>query len=309
MSSLSKIFDSIKINLHSAEFRENFKPVQFIGVETGSSMFIQLINGHFYNEAEREPMPLHSFYFRPAGSLVDLRIGKSEEYKVYTPEMGLPTLEERNSFQRILNPLQDLPERGEIFGIIIFEVLLHHTFHLFKILQLPRIPLPYDEELAYLTNELCREQHDNKLGRERLLKNYTEELVIRIFRYIASLPQYEKNLEKINFLGDKRLASIVEYINENIGGDLTNKRLAQVCFLSEDYIGQFFKSLTNQSLQDFVENQRLEAALHKLNTTSESVAEIAFSVGFRDPAYFSRRFKMKYSANASSIRNSKSIFG
>ena len=306
MSNLSKIFDSLKVVLHTAELRENLRPVQFIDLTADTSMLVHLIRGRYFNEDEEQPMALGSYYFRPAGSTIDFRIGQADHYLTFRREQGMPNQEERDKFQRALNPNQAVEGNSEVFEFVSFEVLLHNTFHLFKILQLPRIPLPFDDELAYLIRELCREHYDDKLGRERLLKNYTEEMVIRIIRYIASLPQYEKNLEKINFLGDKRLAAIVEYIRENMGGDLSNRRLAQVTFLSEDYIGQFFKTLTNQSLQEYVENQRLEMALQKLNSTTDSVSEIAFSVGFKDPAYFSRRFKMRFNVNANTIRNAKS---
>jgi AraC-like DNA-binding protein len=136
----------------------------------------------------------------------------------------------------------------------------------------------------------------------RLLKNYTEELVILLMRYLASQPDYEKKIEKINFLTDERLVAIIQYISENLGGDLSNKRLAEVVYLSEDYIGQFFKALTGNNLQDYVELQRLERACQLLISTSDNIQQISQSVGFKDPAYFSRRFKMKYNMNANAMR-------
>ena len=134
------------------------------------------------------------------------------------------------------------------------------------------------------------------------MKNYTEEIVIQIMRYISSQPEYEKKIEKINFLTDARLVGIVQYISENLGGDLSNKRLSEIAFLSEDYIGQFFKSLTGSNLQDYVELQRLEKACELLISTSDNIQQISQSVGFKDPAYFSRRFKLKYNMNANVMR-------
>lgn len=42
-----------------------------------------------------------------------------------------------------------------------------------------------------------------------------------------------------------------------------------------------------------------------LKTLPDNIQEIAHKVGFKDPAYFSRRFKMKYGANANSVRQNK----
>jgi len=68
-------------------------------------------------------------------------------------------------------------------------------------------------------------------------------------------------------------------------------------------VGQFFKSLTNSNLQDYIENQRLEKALQLLKSQPDNVQEIAHAVGFKDAAYFSRRFKMKFGSNAIAVRS------
>jgi AraC-like DNA-binding protein len=305
---LSKIFDALNVVLFTADMRENLQPVRFTGIQVPVNFLVHLNKGNYFNDKDKTRMKEGSFYFRPAGSTVEMRIGQADQYLTYGAGEGFPSPGERSKFQNILDPQEDISGKNDVFSSVVFEVLLHNSFPLFKILQLPVIPLPEDAELAYLMRELCVESYHEKLGKQRILKNYTEEVVIRIFRYIHSFPEYQKNLEKLDFLGDKRLTAIIDFIRENVGEDLSNKKLASVSFLSEDYIGQFFKNLTNQNLQDFIENQRLEIALEKLNSTSDSISEIAFSVGFKDPAYFSRRFKLKYNVNANALRNSKSTF-
>jgi len=305
LNKLSKIFDSLNVILYSADIRENQQPVHFSGYQIPVNFLVHLNKGTFYNGVEKTRLEEGSFYFRPAGSTVEMRIGDSENYLYYGVDEGYPSSDVRNKFQKVLDPRDDLSAKKDVFSSVVFEVLLHNTFPLFSILELPYLPLPKDNELAYLFRELCIESYDSRIGKERILKNCSEVLVIHLFRHIHSLPQYQKNLEKLAFLDDKRLAAIIDYIRNHVGEDLSNKKLASVSFLSEDYIGQFFKHLTNQNLQDFIENHRLELALKKLNTTSDSIAEIAFSVGFKDPAYFSRRFKLKFNDNANNFRNSK----
>ena len=183
--------------------------------------------------------------------------------------------------------------------------MLYDAVPFFSILELPGFPLPYDDELSFLLRQLCIEHEQDKIGKSVLLKNYTEEVVIQLCRYIDSQPQFAINTDKINYLTDKRLIKVIQFIQENLGSDLSNKRLAEIAFLSEDYIGQFFKSLTSSNIQDYVENQRLERARHLLNTTSDNIQEISNAVGFKDPAYFSRRFKMKFRMNANAFRKSE----
>jgi AraC-like DNA-binding protein len=46
----------------------------------------------------------------------------------------------------------------------------------------------------------------------------------------------------------------------------------------------------------------LEHAHFLLRTTSDNIQEIAHKVGFKDPAYFSRRFKIRFNQNAKEVR-------
>ncbi|MBK6397769.1 MAG: helix-turn-helix domain-containing protein [Bacteroidetes bacterium] len=63
-----------------------------------------------------------------------------------------------------------------------------------------------------------------------------------------------------------------------------------------------FQITDKKNLQDYIENQRLEMAMHLLKTIPDNIQEIAHKVGFKDPAYFSRRFKLRYGINANSVR-------
>lgn len=305
MSVLSKIIESVSVTVHMAEVREVLQPVSFSKVILEDNYIVQLNKGYLLNEEEKAPMKEGSFYFRPAGFEISTKHQKSTQYNVVGPEL-FKTEEEKLKFFMTLSPFDDISAKKEIFTFVAFDVLVYDSIPFFKVLDISGFPIPYDNDLSVLIRNLCIEGAQDKIGKGRLIKNYAEQMVIQIFRHIASQPQFEKKIEKIVYLTDKRLVKIIQYISENLEKDLSNKRLAEVAFLSEDYIGQFFKSLTNNNIQDYVENKRLEKARYLLNTTSDNVQEIAFAVGFKDPAYFSRRFKMKFNVNANNIRKYES---
>jgi len=54
------------------------------------------------------------------------------------------------------------------------------------------------------------------------------------------------------------------------------------------------KSLTNRSPVEFIRLVRLKRAASLLQTEPFSVAEVAYRVGFNDPAYFSRAFRKEF---------------
>jgi transcriptional regulator GlxA family with amidase domain len=148
------------------------------------------------------------------------------------------------------------------------------------------------------------EEYLDPVGKKTMVKKYTDQMIIHICRYIYDDPELHKNIDKLNYLLDKRLINIIQFIQDNLDQDLSNHRIANLAFVSKDYIGQFFKSLTNSNLQDYIENRRLDQAHYLLRSTADSIQEIAHKVGFKDPAYFSRRFKVKFNQNAKEVRKS-----
>ena len=109
------------------------------------------------------------------------------------------------------------------------------------------------------------------------------------------------------YFKDPRLIDLFNYIKKNIGGDLSNKVLAKVANVSEDYVGQYFKMLTGINPQDYIEYQRMEAAVELLRTSKKSIRDIGKDVGYKDTAYFCRRFKMMYGLPAGKMRRRESL--
>ena len=93
----------------------------------------------------------------------------------------------------------------------------------------------------------------------------------------------------------------VEFILENYfnDGDLINKGtptaqyLAEQLHLSPNYLGSLLKSLTGNSTQTHIHEKLIEKAKEKLSTTSLSVSEIAYELGFEHSQSFSKLFKSK----------------
>jgi AraC-like DNA-binding protein len=83
----------------------------------------------------------------------------------------------------------------------------------------------------------------------------------------------------------------VEYFSERI-------------HLSGSYLSDLLKKETGYSLKDQVNNFIVEKAKTLLLSESDSVSEIAYSLGFNYPHYFSRLFKSKTNMTPQQFRNS-----
>ncbi len=118
---------------------------------------------------------------------------------------------------------------------------------------------------------------------------------------IINISKPEKNLppslEEI-FLQKISLA-IDEHLNDS---NLTNAILCKKLHLSNMQLYRKLKALTGKTPTLFIRSYRLQKSLELLKNTSLNISEIAYDVGFSDPAYFSRAFKEEFGKPPSDIR-------
>ena len=73
----------------------------------------------------------------------------------------------------------------------------------------------------------------------------------------------------------------------------TAHELAEQLHLSPKYLSDCLKQLTGSTTQQLIHERLLEQAKEQLLTTSLSVSEIAYALGFEYPQSFSKLFKAK----------------
>ena len=87
-----------------------------------------------------------------------------------------------------------------------------------------------------------------------------------------------------------------EYYKKNEFFDLgqpTIKYLADNCNLSPNYLSDLLSKETGRSAKDHINDFLVDKAKHLLLRSTDSVNEIAYSLGFNYPHYFGRLFKKK----------------
>jgi AraC-like DNA-binding protein len=269
-----------------------------------SNVLIHLQKGDVFVGKEADKLEKGAFYFLPVGQPITIKHGLPPYHDL--GEDGFYSQEEVTKYLRFVQPTEDRTPLRQVYSLVAFDLSLFNAIPFFEVLDMPAFSMPPDDEFGTLLMNLASEFHLKNLGRDKIIKSYIEQVVIYLCRYIDSCEAFKPNIEKLEFLSDRRLVDIVTYIQANLGSDLSNKIIANIAYVSEDYVGQFFKSLTKKNLQDYIENQRLDRAMLYLRTEPDNIQEIAHRVGFKDPAYFSRRFKMRYGFNANSIRSQQS---
>ena len=190
------------------------------------------------------------------------------------------------------------------FITVSFRAKVFDAVHFFTSLDIPPFVIQKNENIISILNLINDERSSLAVGNTRKINALTELLIIEIIRYLIDNKLYsEQFITKSSYLKDPRLIKIFESIKNNLEADLSNKQLEKVVGVSEDYVGQYFKMLTGINPQDYIEYQRMEKAVVLLRTTKKSIQDVGKNIGYKDTAYFCRRFKMMFGITARKMRN------
>ncbi len=188
------------------------------------------------------------------------------------------------------------------FNYMTFEANIFDTVNFFKTLDIAPFAIKSDV-IGDIIADIIIEDNGRREGRDRVIALKSDLLVIEILRYIIENQLFVEQLAiNSTYFKDPRLLDLFKYVKANLSGDLSNKVLAEITSVSEDYVGQYFKMLTGMNPQDYIEYQRMQLALELLRTTKRSIRTIGQDVGYKDTAYFCRRFKMMYGIPAAKMR-------
>ena len=87
-------------------------------------------------------------------------------------------------------------------------------------------------------------------------------------------------------------------------GTPTVHYLAEHLHLSPSYLSDMLRALTGQNAQQHIHDKLIEKAKEKLSTTTLSVSEVAYALGFEHPQSFSKLFKTKTKQSPLAFRRS-----
>jgi transcriptional regulator GlxA family with amidase domain len=89
----------------------------------------------------------------------------------------------------------------------------------------------------------------------------------------------------------RRLLRVLEYIQENLDGDLSIDCMASIACLSKFHFARAFKQAVGQSPCRYVSAKRLDRAKVLLAQSDRSLADIALALRFSCQASFTRAFR------------------
>lgn len=305
MEDYNKIIESLGVKFIKARNLRIVQPIKIKNYYDVENSLLILYKGEVYLGEEQTKVEEGDMLFIPGGKQVTITYGTNEKPKIVNNEEFMTHRELYMDYNREISKIGELDNS---FGMISFEAKVFDSVNFFTSLDIPPFIIKKEEKLAMAIKEILVEDMTEIVGKGRVIKIKTEELVIEVIRYILEHRLFVEQLAtNSTYFKDPRLIDIFAFIKDNIGGDLSNKVLANVANVSEDYVGQYFKMLTGINPQDYIEYQRMEAAVGLLRTSKKSIRAIGADVGYKDTAYFCRRFKMMFGIPAGKMRRRESL--
>jgi len=172
----------------------------------------------------------------------------------------------------------------------------------------------YDRhEALFLTPEEKDTLYDlfSKSYKEYQKGNFSKEVLISYTSLIISYTQiyYERQFEARSKIYNKVVADFYQQLDAFLNNENGLSELPSVTYfaekanLSTNYFGDLIKHFTGTSPIDHIHEGIIQLAKNKLRQTKLSVSEIAYSLGFDYPTYFTRFFRKKTGISPKVFRN------
>lgn len=299
MEDYNKIIESLNVKFVRAKHIRILQPATVTNYYDTDNYVFLLHEGVISFDNHETVVEKGDILFVPSGKLTRLSFGV-DDHKIIDNEEYFT---HRERYFEAVNDIEAIGRLENSFSYMGFEAKVFDSISFFNSLDIPAFVISGHHGLARLIREVVIENIHDLAGKNRVLKVKTEQIAIEVIRYILRENMFVEQVATNNtYFKDLRLIDIFNYIREQLSGDLSNKILASVANVSEDYVGQYFKLLTGINPQDYIEYQRMEYAVMLLRTSKKSIREIGADVGYKDTAYFCRRFKMMFGIPAGKMR-------
>ena len=139
---------------------------------------------------------------------------------------------------------------------------------------------PSDEAIFRMLTDIGRRKEG-----EKCLSDVVAEEGLAKYLFSRFLPEEEDaSSDAVRFV------PVLQYIDENFGGKITNADLSEIMYLTPTYFSNLFTRQFGVSPQKYILQKRLNFAATMLFESGKSIKEIAFACGFESETYFNRQF-------------------
>ncbi len=298
MDDFIKVLNNLNFKLKKVSVIKAIKPFIIENYSDIENTIMFPINGKLRFGKYKKIVNNKAFLFIPANKVVSLAFGRGRSVRLAYNDF----LERKIKYiikDKYLRPNSD----EDKYLILNFEAKILNSINVFHSKNLSPLLIKDNSQTLSILRNIVKEKYYGYPGSNKLIKLQSHRLSIEIIRHIlSSQPLFSRIEENFRYFNDERILDLFQYINENLEKELSNKKLSDILNISEDYVGQYFKNNTGYSPQDYVELRRMEEAIKMLRINNDPIKVIGIKVGFKDTAYFCRRFKLMFGVQAGMMR-------
>ena len=255
------------------------------------------ISGKFRYGKYKKDISLFSFLFIPAHKTISLSFGSNRSRTLAYEDF----IDKKNKYISQSN-LSYTSSKEDIYLIISLDV---KAYDLVNIFHSKNLEVSHINEIRpnNILKDITKEIKLKKPGFSKVVELLSFQLVFEIIRTILSRqPLFSSIEENFKYFNDEKILELFLFIDNNLNKELSNKVISNHLNISEDYVSQFFRNNIGFSPQDYIEHRRMERAINLIREKSDAIKVISNDVGYRDTAYFCRRFKLMFGVQAGKMK-------
>lgn len=163
--------------------------------------------------------------------------------------------------------------------------------------QSPISAHPIEQKFYTLIDEIRQNPVKDGIQQLRLYARIAE-LITAAIDYLEK----EQSLADVPDVHEQMIYNIKEYINLHLNKRLTLSELAGIFFISESKLKQDFKKYAKRTVLEYQQEQRMQRALHLLQTSDNRISDIAQGIGYSNLSSFTREFRKHYACTPTEVR-------
>jgi len=101
----------------------------------------------------------------------------------------------------------------------------------------------------------------------------------------------------------RRIAKVCEYMEQHFSDNIYLSDMASLVGMSDTAFSHFFKSKTNMTFIDYLNDMRIAHACQLLSETSLTISEVCYNSGFNNISNFIRMFKKRKQMTPNAYRD------
>ncbi|MEM6426875.1 MAG: AraC family transcriptional regulator [Cyanobacteria bacterium P01_D01_bin.128] len=146
-----------------------------------------------------------------------------------------------------------------------------------------------DRNLSHLMQLLFSEMTRGNVGGRLYFESLSNALGVHLLRHYCNVTPETRRFSA--GLAPSKLNIVIDYIQEQLDGDLSLDLMAAQVGVSRCYFATQFRQTVGLTPHQYVTQQRLDKAKQLLKLEKHAIADIALACGFSNQSHFTRVFK------------------